>query len=588
MVQLESLDTIPQKFLRSDVSKDRPALHNIDGTLTRGQFLNLVKETALGFITIGISTCEHIAILLPNSPDWIVADLATSAAGAVSVPIYSSLSTEETAAILNDSEVSTIIYSLDQSEKVSALKSKVPTLRRLITTEPSKNKTDESIDLTALRMLGVEKGDIIVLTERLDGLHPDDPFSIIYTSGTTGRPKGVVLTHKNILSNINAVLLRVNIEEEDLYLSYLPLSHIFERMVHHLLVQVGAGIAYSEGFAFVGKDAALFKPTVMAGVPFFFDRVKEKVEESVSKAGPIKKRLFAAAIKKGAQNGAKAGPKGGGLGRLLDSIVLKKIRDKAGPRIRFFISGGAPLSKETADFFWAVGLPVIEGYGLTETSPVISANTLDETKTGTVGKAIPGVTIKIAEDGEILVKGPGIMAGYHNMPKANERAFRDGWFHTGDVGFLDKEGYLTITDRKKDIIITTVAKNISPQAIETALRTDPLIKEALVYGNGRAHLVALIVPEPEKLKERCANLKRTDGDSYIHTDPAIRREFEEVIRNRLKKFARFEQIRRFALIEDSITQESGEVTPTMKVRRALVGERFEKLIDKLYSAEGLG
>ena len=261
-------------------------------------------------------------------------------------------------------------------------------------------------------------------------------------------------------------------------------------------------------------------------------------------------------------------------------MVIKKVREKAGPNIRFFISGGAALSKDTADFFFALGLPILEGYGLTETSPVVSFNTMERVKTGTVGKMIDGVEVSIAEDGEILVKSPGVMMGYLGLPEESAGALEDGWFHTGDIGEIDGDGFLTITDRKKDIIITSVGKNISPQKIEGILKSDPHIKEALVYGNGKPHPVAIIVPEPERLREIADRTETLNGN--ILTGERVVKYFEKIVHERLKGLSRFEQIRRFALVEDTITVEAGELTPTMKVKREKVRKRLQAVIDGLY------
>ncbi len=574
----ETQKTIPYGLFSTTktFNRDKVRLLTRDGTaLTHRETEQRVRGLARGLLSLGIQPGERVAILQHNSPEWIITDLAVASIGAVSVPVYCAQSRDEIIYILNDSAVRSIVFTEDEARKALSINKAVPMLKELISTT---DKSEEGVlTVSALSTEGANGAFDEELSKRLAALKPEDLFSIIYTSGTTGRPKGVMLSHGNIISNIDSALKSIDITEADLYLSYLPLSHIMERMVNHLLIRSGAKIAYSTGFAFVGADAAHFKPTIMAGVPFFFERIKEKILEAANASGPIKKKLFYTAIGSGKETAA--GKKSAGAG-FIHSMVTKKVREKAGPNIRFFISGGAALSKATADFFFALGLPVLEGYGLTETSPVISFNTLELVKTGTVGKPIDGVEVNIAKDGEILVKGPGVMSGYLGMPEESRRALRDGWFHTGDVGDIDDEGFLTITDRKKDIIVTSVGKNISPQKIETLLRSDPQIKEALVYGSGRAHLVALIVAEPERFRELAA--EAGVAEENILTDERMVKYFEKIIHEKLKGLSRYEQIRRFALIEDTITIEAGELTPTMKVKREKVGERLKAAIDALY------
>ncbi len=569
--------TLPGAFFHNDVlDRSRPALlvRQGDGIveITRAWLEQSVKELATGLIAMGIGPGERVAIIHENSPEWITADLAIASAGAVSVPVYTTLGVEETAFLLRDSSCTCVIFSGAHEEKVLSLKKTLPFLTHLISTAGSDAR--DVLGLEDVSALGRESGDEALLQLRMKGIDPHDPFSIIYSSGTTGRPKGVVLSHANILSNIEAVLKVIKVTPGDLYLSYLPLSHIFERMVHHLLLFTGTPIAYSRCFAYVGADMAFFKPTFMVGVPLFFERIKKRVLEAVRGSGALKRFLFDLAARSGRTSGR---------GNPLNRAVLKGVRDRIGPSIRFFISGGAALSRETVEFFEMIGLPVLQGYGLTETSPVVTVNTLEDNRPGTVGRPVPGVEVRIAEDGEILVKGPNVMNGYLNLPETNRETIRDGWLHTGDIGVMDEEGFLTITDRKKDIIVTSAGKNIPPQRIETILKADEYIKEALVYGDSRPHLVALIVPDEKNLEMLAKDL----GLEYSNAPELLQDErlhgcFEERIRSRLAGLARFEQIRRFALIEDDLSQEGGELTPTMKVRREKVALKYKALIDSLY------
>jgi long-chain acyl-CoA synthetase len=583
---------------------------NVQRSVSRSELETRARLAALGLAALGISPGEKVAIIHDNGPGWIVADLAVSAAGAVTVPVYTTLGTDETAFILKDSGAVSVICSPGLVKKVLDIKERYGPLpiRHVISTcdegggggdggEGGGENTPEgrgglpgTLTFGAVSSLGRDSGDPGEFSQRLLAIEPDDPFSIIYTSGTTGRAKGVVLTHANILSNIKASLSALDITPDDVYLSYLPLSHIFERMVHHLMLYRHSTVAYSKGFAYVGADIGVFRPTIMVGVPFFFDRVRTKLMDGVEKSGPVKKALFALAMEKNKGRYGRSYLSRFPLGVVLDRIILKKVRQKLAPGLKFFISGGAALARDTAEFFWALGVPILEGYGLTETSPVVSVNTVEAVRPWTVGRPVEGVEVRISGggdreggeggEGEILVKGPNVMKGYHNMPGATEEAVRDGWFHTGDTGRLDPDGFISITDRKKDIIVTSVGKNVSPQRIETLLRTDEFIKEALVFGDGRTHLVALIVPEAERLESEGLELGET---AERVEDPAIKGIIEKRVRERLKTLARFEQIKRFALLGgNSLSQAGGDITPTMKVKRDAVGRRFRDLIESLY------
>lgn len=522
-------------------------------TTSRQDFKERVRALAMGFLSLGIKGGARVAIALENSPEWIVIDLALSSIGAVSVPIYTTLGKDDAAYILKDAEVSVLIASPKFAESFREIKA----LEHIITTSSSNDSA-----LTLDRLLsraGVSNGRAL-LDERVAAIKPEDLFSIIYSSGTTGPPKGVMLTHGNILSNIESVLSVVKITKDDRYLSYLPLSHIFERMIHHLLVYQGSTIAYSRGFAYVGADIALFAPSFMSGVPFFFERLKGRMLRGLEKAGLVKRVLISLSMK---LNGLFT-PRY----NILDKVVLSALRERAVRGVRFFISGGAALSSDTAEFFWQLGLPVIQGYGLTETSPVVAVNTLSKNKLGTVGRVLPGVEIKLSETNEVLIKGAGVMEGYLNMPSATAEVIRDDWFHSGDVGHIDSDGYLTIVDRKKDIIVTSGGKNISPQKIEGLLRSDEYIREALVYGDDRPNLVALIIPEePEE-----GLLPKDNAETF----------FAARIRDRLQGLARFEQIKRFAIITETLTVEGGEVTPTMKLKRDALAKKYADIIEGLY------
>ncbi|MCK4739465.1 MAG: long-chain fatty acid--CoA ligase [Deltaproteobacteria bacterium] len=532
-----------------------------------------VTKVGEGLITLGVGKGDKVGIATGNSPEWIISDLAITSAGGVSVPVYTTLGTEEIVFILNDSEATHLIASPLVIKKITEVRDTLPRLKTIISTGEKFNDTDKTFE--ELKNLDKSKEAKAEFKSRIDSLTTEDIFSIIYTSGTTGRAKGVVLTHGNILSNIRATLEILDVSSKDSYLSYLPLSHVFERMVHHLMLHQRAPIAYSRGFAYVGADIALFKPSVLVGVPFFFKRLRSRILTGVSKASRVKRFLFNIATKWNTSNFF--------IAPLTDRVILKNLRDKIAPRLRFFVSGGAPLGEEMARFFSSLGFLILEGYGLTETSPAISFNRPCENRAGTVGKPLPGVDVIISKDSEILVKGPSVMKGYHKMENATKEAFCDGYFLTGDLGHFDSDGFLSITGRKKDTLITSTGKNISPQKIETLLTTDEFIKEALVYGDGRPHLVALIIPEQEKLQEIIDKLSLSE----LKTEEALKNKdlmsfFQKRIRDKLNGLARFEKLRNFALIEDTLTEDGGELTPTMKIKRSKVEAKFDKLLIGLY------
>ncbi len=524
---------------------------------------------ALGLIKNKVQAGTRVALLMDNCPEWIITDLAVSSIGCVSVPLYTTLSAADKKALIKDSGASILVYGENHENKIRPVLdgNTFDKLELLVTTSdtrPAQIGNLPCLTLDELTSSGKACSDNTLLKKRIEQITPDDPFSIIYSSGTTGRAKGVVLTHANLLSNIQAVSQVIPFTTDDLYLSYLPISHVFERMVHHLLIEKGTAIAYSSGFAYVGADVHLFRPSFMTGVPFFFEKVKAKILDGVEKAGGFKKAIFERAMNSRGKPG------------MFERMALNAVREKAVPGVKFFISGGAALAADTARFFGNLGLPVLQGYGLTETSPVVTVNTLEANRLGTVGRPLPGVDVKLSESGEILVKGPSVMQGYLNMPEETSRVIRDGWFHTGDTGIIDSDGFLTINGRAKDLIITSLGKNISPQRIEMLLKSDKYIKQAVVFGDGRAHLTALIMPEPEL---EVPGVTPAGGNTRKQT---IEKFFEGRVKNALADLSRFEQIRRFAIITDELSTEGGELTATLKVRRSVVAERYKTVIESLY------
>jgi len=426
-----------------------------------------------------------------------------------------------------------------------------------------------------------------------DSVTPETIATLIYTSGTTGVPKGVMLTHANLVSNVRDALLDFEIGPADSAVSVLPLSHIFERMAGHFtLISRGVSVAYAESVDTFAADLAAVRPTIVFAVPRLFERIYARVIDAAVAGGAVKRLIFfqardvALRWARGLVAGTKPSPWLALQHGVYDRLVYAKLRARTGGRIRFFVSGGAPLNAEIAEFFLGAGLPVLEGYGLTETSPVIAVNRPAHNKPGTVGPPIVNVLVRIADDGEILVQGPGVMKGYLHLPGETAAALEGGWFHTGDIGHLDTDGHLVITDRKKDLLITAGGKKVAPQPIENALKTSKYIAEAVLIGDKRPYVSALIVPQFEQLEAYA----RYKGISFVERrdlikHPAIVDLIRRQVAEHTKELARFEQIKRFELLANEFSQDAGELTPTLKVRRKIVVQRYAREIDALYAGQ---
>jgi long-chain acyl-CoA synthetase len=415
--------------------------------------------------------------------------------------------------------------------------------------------------------------------------------SIIYTSGTTGEPKGVCLTHDNFLSNCRSCLELLPLAEDDMALSFLPLSHVFERMAsYYFTVFIGGTIAYAENMDSLQRNLKEVRPTYVCSAPRFYEKMYINIMNSVTQSPPFRRYLFnrsLAVAKKYIEeklNRIDVDPVTWLRYHLAKTFIFSKVREAVGGRIKFFISGGAPLSKELAEFLYSVGIIVLEGYGLTETSPVVSCNTLKAFKFGSVGKPVKGVEVRIAADGEILVSGPSVMKGYYKKEKETREALDgDGWLHTGDIGFIDGEGFLHITDRKKDIIITASGKNLAPQPIENLLKSDSYLQEVVLHGDKRPYLTALVVPNFDALK----GLALRQGIPYVAADELVRHPrvhdfIAKRIEEKQKDLANYEKIKKFVLLDRGLTIEEGEITPTLKVKRRVIAERYKKILDKMY------
>jgi long-chain acyl-CoA synthetase len=557
------------------------------------EFGRRVKYFCLGLKEMGFVKGDKIVILSENRPEWVTADMANMCLGAITVPIYCSLVPEQIKYIVDDSDAKGIIVSNEEQwQKIEAVKSGLTKVRHFITFA---DRAPEGVyTLSQIQELGrrIDEQNPGLFGSLALAVKPDDEASLIYTSGTTGIPKGVILTHSNFLSNAQSVSTIIEFSVKDTVLSFLPLSHVLERMVTFTYIFKGCSIGYAESIETVAENLLEIRPQIMVSVPRVFEKIYARVMDTVLSGSALKKRLFYWALKVGKEYGRKKlnkEPISGGLERkrnLAHKLVFSKIIEKTGGRVRFFVSGGAPLSKDIAEFFYALGLVILEGYGLTETSPVISANTFENIKFGTVGKAIPGVEVKIAADGEILTRGPHVMKGYYKKEAETKEAFEGGWFHTGDIGLLDEDGFLVITDRKKDIIVTAGGKNVAPQPIENLLKTNPYISNVVVIGDRRRYCCALVVPNFEKLEEyaRFSNIAFKDRAELVRNGQVVNFFKAEVDRT-TPNLASYEKVKRIALLDRDFEIEKGEITPTLKVKRNCIEQQYRSLIDSLYEED---
>ena len=565
-------------------------------SITHREALGRVQAISLGLRELGIKPGDKVAIVSENRPEWALTDYACLCARATDVPIYPTLTAKQTEYILRDSEsVAVFCSTAAQVAKVLEVQGALPGLQQIIVFDGDAAAGRPGvISLAALE----GKGRAVVSRHpnwKAEALSagPEDLATLIYTSGTTGDPKGVMLSHHNIWSNVQACLQMIPIGSGDECLSMLPLSHSYERMVDYTLFQAGVIINYAESFDTVAANLQDVKPTVVLSVPRLYEKVYARVLETALSGSVIKRNIFFWAKRAGEQWAtlSLAGlPIPGGLAlkkKLADRLVFAKLRARTGGRIRFFVSGAAPLSADIAKFFYSAGLPVIEGYGLTESSPVLTLNPLDRIKLGTVGRAIPGVELKIAQDGEILARGPNIMQGYYKLPEATtETIDTDGWLHTGDIGEIDSDGYLKITDRKKELLKTAGGKYIAPQPIELAVKRNKFVANAMLYGDRRKFPIILIVPNFDNLERWARERSLTYGThAELIALADVHAKIEREVMSMLSQLAKFETPKKVVLLEKDFTIESGELTPTLKVKRRIVQQHYKDKIDAAYAAE---
>jgi long-chain acyl-CoA synthetase len=559
-------------------------------SMTGRETLRAVDATASWLIDQGLEPGDRIVIFAPNSPWWTIVDLAAMSAGAIPVPIYATNTADQAAHIVRDSGA-TIAFAggVEQYEKLSAVRGAGQPLRRIVAFDAS-----ITLDPADSCSMSVPLAHPVSprLADRLDGASSDDVATIIYTSGTTGEPKGVVLTHANMVMQFEALDRFFDVSEKDRSLCFLPLSHAYERAWSFYVLYRGAHNYYLEDPKRVIDAMQEVRPTCMVSVPRLYEKVHSTARHRISQGSATRRAIFGWAIGVGKRvsyakkDGRRVGPVLAAQHVLADRLVLRKIRDIVGGPKNFFSAGGAALSAEIEEFFFAAGLLVCQGYGLTETSPMITCNRPGDFKFGTVGKVIPGAELRVAPDGELLARGGNVMRGYYRKPEETAEAFEDGWFKTGDIGSLDADGFVRITDRKKDLIVTSGGKKIAPSRIESVIGQDYYIEQVAAVGDGRHHLVALIVPQFEAL-EAWARERGITYDSLVHMvkDARIVAFIGERIEQRQSVLAQHERVKKFTLLSERFSQMGGELTPTLKNIRAAIAKKYAHAIEAMYSSE---
>jgi long-chain acyl-CoA synthetase len=563
--------------------------------LSYRELADRVQDLSLGLLELGIHPGDRVAILSENRPEWAIADYACLAARCTDVPIYPTLPAKQVEYCICDSgAVAIFVSTRHQVEKLIGIRQRMPALRHIIAIEEDA-VGPEVKSLAQVMSLG-RAARVRYPRWRAEALQaePDDLATLIYTSGTTGEMKGVMLTQGNIASNVTTCCDLFTFRDDDQCLSFLPLSHIFERMFgHYCMFHSGIIINYAESVDTVAADMEQRRPTLMASVPRLYEKIYGRVLERVRNSSAIRQRLFywGKAVGEAWVDQRLSGkPVPAGLALqywLADRLVFAKLRARTGGRLRFFISGGAPLPPEIARFFHAAGMPILEGYGLTETSPVIAVNTFEHLRLGTVGRPIPGVEVRIASDGEVVTRGPNVMRGYYRKPEATADALdRDGWFHTGDIGLLDDGGFLKITDRKKDLIVTAGGKNIAPQPIENMVKTSKFVSNSVMLGDRRRFTIMLVVPNLETLRSWALSqgIKAESAEALVAL-PEVQIKMDREVRTTLRDLASFEMPKKLLLLHRDFTVEAGELTPTLKIKRRVVESRYREQIEALYGEE---
>jgi long-chain acyl-CoA synthetase len=559
-------------FLRqAERLADRVVMRHHDGKrwveVTWAQLRDRAIGVACHLVRLGVDPGDRVLLMSENRIEWLFCDSGIQLAAAITVPIYPSTTAKTAQQIAGNSKAVLAIVSDEKLAERLRLDGDLRTIVRM------DREIAEWADGPA------PEKELTEVERRLTEISPDDMVTVIYTSGTTGEPKGVVLAHRNFVDMAHASLKAFTINEDDVALSFLPYAHVLERVSGIFVGQVAGASAYlARGMDRLMEDIGEVRPTLMVSVPRMYEKMYERVQDGVRKASPVRRRMFGWAIAAGKRRSAgKIAP----TYPLADRLVLSKLRTAlTGGRLRYFVSGGAPLAAEVEAFFWAIGVKILQGWGMTETTSGATSNTETNHRYATVGRALPGTEIRVAEDGEVMVKGPGVMLGYFQNEDATEEVLSDGWMHTGDIGEIDKDGFLKITDRKKDLIKTAGGKYVAPQPIEAALQHDPLVERAVVIGDERPYCVALIVPNWDAVKSQLG----LDGDHQQLTgDAKLRGAVQKTVDNANQGLGSWESVKYFKLLPEDFSEDSGEITPTLKVKRRIVQERHAEEIEELYA-----
>ncbi|MDD8027767.1 MAG: long-chain fatty acid--CoA ligase [Acidobacteriota bacterium] len=592
----EYITTLGRLFLNTCRTFPKPEIlkSKVDGhweAISTEEFGRRVRRLSLGLQALGLRPGDKAVLLAESGPDWIIADFAIICAGGVTVPIFPTLPADQIRYIVDNSEARFLLAAGGVLwEKVEAIRPHLTHLEKAVFM--GRGEAPGGQPLAEVMALGekAEAADPGAFERTAEAIQPDDLASLIYTSGTTGIPKGVMLTHGNFVSNIHGLDLHETFYQDDVILSFLPLSHVLERTGSFLFLFKGCTIVFAENVAAVAENMIEIRPTMMVSVPRLFEKIYARVMDQVRTGSAIKKSIFFWGVKTGKAAAALtlAGqriPRGLSIRLgLARKLVFRKILAKTGGRFRFLVCGGAPLAADIMEFFYVVGLVIMAGYGLTETAPVLAANNPTHYRFGTVGTVLPGVTLRIAEDGEILAQGPNVMKGYFKNEAATREVMAGGWFHTGDIGVMDEEGYLTITDRKKDLIVTSGGKNVAPQPIESRILANPAFSSVVVVGAERKYIAALVVPDFGRLEE----LAKERGLEYkdradLCGKPEVGAFLMEQINLATPDLADYERIKKIVVLDKDFEIGEDEVTPTLKIKRNIVEKKYKDLIDALYA-----